>query len=147
VNRAKGYQGFTLIELMIVVAIIGLLAAIAIPKFANLVIKAKEASIKGKLGCLRSAVSIYYADNEGQWPADPTNCLIVGSRYLDSIPIINIPTTHAHDGPLPQFTIGIFNDNQFNTTSGGPWCFYSSTGRLVVNCSHTDSAGTTWSLW
>ena len=53
---------------MLVVAIIGLLAAIAIPKFANLVVKAKEASIKGKLGTLRSAISIYYADNEGIYP-------------------------------------------------------------------------------
>ncbi|HND64395.1 MAG TPA: prepilin-type N-terminal cleavage/methylation domain-containing protein, partial [Elusimicrobiota bacterium] len=58
-------SGFTLIELMLVVAIIGLLAAIAVPKFANLVIKAKEASTRGKLGTVRSALSIYYADNEG----------------------------------------------------------------------------------
>ena len=57
--------GFTLIELMIVVAIIGLLAAIALPKFANLVTKAREATIKGKLGSLRSALSLYYADTAG----------------------------------------------------------------------------------
>ncbi len=43
---------------MIAVAIIGLLAAIALPKFSNMVVKAKEASIKGKLGALRSAVFI-----------------------------------------------------------------------------------------
>ncbi len=64
----KGMHGFTLIELMLVVAIIGLLAAIAIPKFGNLVIKAREASVKGALGTLRSAISIYYANNEGQYP-------------------------------------------------------------------------------
>jgi prepilin-type N-terminal cleavage/methylation domain-containing protein len=65
----KVAKGFTLIELMIVVAIIGILAAIAIPKFADLVTKSKEASIKGSLGTIRSAVSIYYSDQEGVYPA------------------------------------------------------------------------------
>ncbi|HND63455.1 MAG TPA: prepilin-type N-terminal cleavage/methylation domain-containing protein, partial [Elusimicrobiota bacterium] len=64
-RRFRYLRGFTLIELMLVVAIIGLLAAIAIPKFANLVVKAKEASVRGKIGSVRSAMSIYYADNEG----------------------------------------------------------------------------------
>ena len=63
-----GHRGFTLIELMLVVAIIGLLAAIAIPKMANLIDKAREAALKASLGTLRSAIAIYYADNEGFFP-------------------------------------------------------------------------------
>jgi prepilin-type N-terminal cleavage/methylation domain-containing protein len=51
--------GFTLIELMLVVAIIGLLAAIALPKFADLVRKAREAALRGKTGAIRSAISNY----------------------------------------------------------------------------------------
>lgn len=61
-------RGFTLIELMLAVAIIGLLSAIAVPKFGNLIDKAREASLKGQLGSLRSALSLYYADNEGIFP-------------------------------------------------------------------------------
>ena len=61
----KKKKGFTLIELMIVVAIIGILAAIAIPKFADLIRKSNEGATKGNLGSVRSALSIYFADNDG----------------------------------------------------------------------------------
>ncbi|MBI3565196.1 MAG: prepilin-type N-terminal cleavage/methylation domain-containing protein, partial [Elusimicrobia bacterium] len=65
----KNKKGFTLIELMIVVAIIGILAAIAIPKFAELIRKSGEGASKGNLGSIRSALSIYYGDMEGTYPA------------------------------------------------------------------------------
>jgi prepilin-type N-terminal cleavage/methylation domain-containing protein len=59
VNRS----GFTLIELLIVVVIIGILAAIAIPKFANTKGKAYVATMKSDLKNLASAQEAYYYDN------------------------------------------------------------------------------------
>ena len=59
----KIQQGFTLIELMIVVAIIGILAAIAIPKFANTKEKAYIASMKSDLRNLVTAEEAYFADS------------------------------------------------------------------------------------
>lgn len=56
-------KGFTLIELLIVVVIIGILAAIAIPKFANTKEKAYIASMKSDLKNLVSAEEAYFADN------------------------------------------------------------------------------------
>jgi type IV pilus assembly protein PilA len=56
-------QGFTLIELLIVVVIIGLLAAIAIPKFANTKEKAVVASMKSDLRNLASAQESYWVEN------------------------------------------------------------------------------------
>ena len=62
-------KGFTLIELMIVVAIIGILSAIAIPKFADLIRKSNEGATKGNLGAVRSAITIYYGTNAGLFPS------------------------------------------------------------------------------
>ena len=58
------FRGFTLIELMIVVAIIGILAGVAVPRYRDLVKRSKEGATKGNLGALRSALNIYYSDNE-----------------------------------------------------------------------------------
>jgi type IV pilus assembly protein PilA len=58
----KNKKGFTLIELMIVVAIIGILAAIAIPNFMNYQCKAKQAEAKSSLGSIRVGQEAYFAE-------------------------------------------------------------------------------------
>ena len=65
----KKYKGFTLIEMVIVILLVGIMAAIAIPKFVNLTTAAKQASYDQGLGSLRSAVSIYLGENQGVWPS------------------------------------------------------------------------------
>ncbi len=62
-------KGFTLIELLIVVVIIGILAAIAIPKFANTKAKSILASMKTDLRNLATAQESYYFDNSAYAPA------------------------------------------------------------------------------
>jgi prepilin-type N-terminal cleavage/methylation domain-containing protein len=83
-------QGFTLIELMIVVAIIGILAGVSVPKMRNLIWAAQEANTKGNLGALRSALSIYYGENEGHFPRQ-LSALTEHGRYISSIPAAYIP--------------------------------------------------------
>lgn len=59
--RLERKSGFTLIELVMVIVILGILSAIAIPKFADLTTQAKISATKGGLGAIRSAVAIDYA--------------------------------------------------------------------------------------
>jgi len=61
----KGEKGFTLIELMIVVAIIGILAAIAIPNFLNYQKKAKTSEARTNLGGIRTLEEAYAAEYDG----------------------------------------------------------------------------------
>lgn len=76
--------GFTLIELMIVISIIGILAAIAVPSYQASLIRAREAVLRENLYSIRSAIDQFAADRS-RYPL--TLQELVEQRYLHGIPI------------------------------------------------------------
>ena len=136
--------GFTLIELMIVVAIIAILAAVAIPKFGDLVKKSQEANIRGNLGALRSAITIYYSGNQTV-PNFITNCLDAGGRYIPQVPSVKIPA-HSSVGNPGHSLIGGDTSTLDDMATAAWWFIPQSADSflLTVNCSHLDAKGLSW---
>ena len=124
---------------MIVVAIIGILAAIAIPKFADLIRKSNEGATKGNIGAIRSALSIYYGDMEGVFPDNPVS-LTAGAKYLSVMPTAKTPSYHADSASV------ILGSASSDVTDAGGWIYANvpsveSYGEIYVNCTHSDSKG------
>lgn len=137
----KKHRGFTLIELMIVIAIIGILSVIAIPKFVDLVDKAKEAATKGNLGALRSAIAIYYGDNEGIYPykLNKYSYTVDGKKipafiptYMDEIPTVKLRRTVPHK---PTNTV------VYGYKDSGGWWYDRKSGKIRIDCGHKSLEG------
>jgi general secretion pathway protein G len=79
----KRKRGFTLVELMVVLTIIGLLLSIVVPNYIGKVRRAEEAVLKENLTLMRDALDKHYAD-AGRYPGSLDE--LVSKRYLRTIP-------------------------------------------------------------
>jgi len=142
-------NGFTLVELMIVVAIIGILSVIAIPRFAQMLEKSREGATKGNLAGIKSAISIYYGDKQGIWPTTLQSFSgYAFSKYLDNILAVKVTGafvggTSSPVGSLVTMTAA----SSVPTGSGTGWMYDSSYGNVYVNSTVTDSRSIPYSFY
>ncbi|ADQ84245.1 type II secretion system protein [Methylovorus sp. MP688] len=79
----KRFKGFTLIELMVVMTIVALLIAVAVPRYFHSVDKARESTLRHDLNVMREAIDKFYGDHE-RYPASLEE--LVSLHYLRAVP-------------------------------------------------------------
>ncbi|MBL6751683.1 MAG: pilin [Nevskia sp.] len=137
----KVQQGFTLIELMIVIAIIGILAAIAIPAYQDYTIRSQVSEGAILADGVKTAMAEYY-NNKGKWP--PTNASAglesSGSITGKYVSTVDVGTTTG----VIVVRYGGTNVNQIVSGSLLAFSGYASTakGSINWNCQSTATGGT-----
>lgn len=134
VSKPSSRSGFTLVELVVVVLIMGIIASVALPKMATSTNTAKTNSAKQSLAVVRDAIELYRADT-GSYPADAATLPTLLKPYLK--------------GPFPAAPMGtnagsaavaVGTDPAAVVTGGAGWAYTVSTGDFYFN----DSSGLTW---
>ncbi|HEU4854190.1 MAG TPA: prepilin-type N-terminal cleavage/methylation domain-containing protein [Nitrosospira sp.] len=106
INRS--FQGFTLVELLVVMAIIAILLSIATPRYFNSLDRSKEVVLRQDLSVMRDAIDKFHGDT-GNYPGDLAE--LVEKRYLRAVPID--PLTESAEtwiaAPPPEGADGVYD--------------------------------------
>ena len=135
IKRLNQEEGFTLIELMIVIAIIGILAAVALPAYQDYTIRAKLSEAIGFASSAKASVSEYYL-SEGAMPANATAAGIstAGQGVVQAVGGIGYTQTSATVGVI-TVTVDVDADGTITGDEGDGIFTLTGTG---------SSAGITW---
>lgn len=141
-------RGFSIAELMIVVAIIGILAAIVVPHFQGRATEAKTAAAKSNLRILRSAIELYAAQHSGVAPGYPNDNAVQNPTY--AFFLLQMTETNRYLSQMPRNpfndikTINMLgNGEQFSAEATGAfgWVYKAATKEIRLDWPGTDKDG------
>ncbi len=132
-------QGFTLIELMIVVAIIGILAAVAIPAYSDYTARSQVSEAMSLSSALKTPLAEYYAD-KGGWPNFATSIsATTGGKYVQSVAI-------SGSGQTITITATMKSTNVNADIQGGVFAMVSANGGKAWDCGEIGNAASSNTL-
>jgi uncharacterized RDD family membrane protein YckC/type II secretory pathway pseudopilin PulG len=124
----------------------GILAAIAIPRFAQMLEKSREGTTKVNLGSLKAAVSIYKKDHGGKPPKNLEKDLV--PKYLDKFPPVKVTGAFVAKSKSPAGNnVTLAKPGKVPTVSGSGWLYDPSRGKIYVNSTVKDSKGIPYSFY
>ncbi|MCE5315395.1 MAG: prepilin-type N-terminal cleavage/methylation domain-containing protein [Armatimonadota bacterium] len=124
-DRVRSKRGFTLVELLVVVVVLAVLAAIVLPKFMDSGKRSKESAQASDLKIIRNAVQLFYTDT-GYYPAtldDLTQEAAASVKVYDSGSAVTLPTASDYHGPYLQ-------EVPDDPVSGSAFAYTNSTGKV-----------------
>ena len=134
-ERSSSEAGFTLVELLVVMLILGLLAAIAIPSFFNQRDKAKDADGKEAVRTAQTAMETYATDNDGSYSGADAGALQNIEQTLNDLPGV-LTATPTADGKGYTVDVTVTDTgNHFSISRDG------DTGVVSYTCEDGGNAG------
>ena len=148
-NRRRNQSGFTLVELLIVVIILGILAAVVIPQFNTAAAESKESALASNLATIRQAVELYKVQHNDTFPGSTLVTLLTNSTDASG------DTSGTKYGPYIRNKFPANPINGLDTvtasstmpgaaTDASGWLYATSTGEFRANSTGAGPSGTNY---